>query len=45
LINQLADVKDLCAKQENVLTADDDIYNHLFLKPGKKEDQDFKVVD
>jgi len=28
-----------------VLAADDDIFNNFYLKPGKKENQDYKVVD
>ena len=44
-INQMPDIKDLCIKSDNLFVPDDDMYRHFYIKSGKKEDQDFKVVD
>ena len=41
----MSDIKELVVRQDNLLSPDDDIFSHFYIKQGKKEDQDFKVVD
>ena len=44
-INSRSEVGQLMRDTSKILTARDDYYGECYLKDGKKEDQDYKVVD